>query len=77
MQPMNRGHVLSVHDGAVTCVTDCRISEQRRHQSPVLADDPADVVVIRAAEAAGGVGAVLAKINHGTPPVVGVYPILA
>lgn len=77
MQPMDRGHVLSIHDGPVADFADVVVGEQDRDEMPRLVDDPADVVVIRAAEAACGVGTVSTQINHGTPPVAGVDPILA
>lgn len=77
MQPVDRGHVLAVHDGAVASFADAAVRKQDRQKMSCFVDDPADVVVARTTEAACGVGTVSTQINHGTPPVVGVDPILA
>ena len=77
MRPANRRNVLWIHDGAIAGFADAAVRKQDRQKMSCFVDDPADVVVIRAAEAACGVGTVSTQINHGTPPVVGVDPILA
>ena len=61
MQPVDRGHVLAVHDGAVAGFADAAVRKQDRQKMSCFVDDPADVVVLRAAEAAGSVGSVLSQ----------------
>lgn len=77
MQPVDCGHVFPIHNGTVAGFADAAVRKQDRQKMSCFVDDPADVVVARTTKAACGIGAVLAKINHGTPPVAGVYPILA